>query len=107
MTVYHGTDLLTARLIIESGSLLGDYPIFGVGFCTQASRARNFACIRVQKFLSKGRAYARKMICVLEFEISEEDFKNASPESVEHAYTMNRNNKPLKELKTTFKIHRK
>lgn len=41
--LYHGTDLKTARRIVREGRLYGNYPIFGAGVCTTASRALGFA----------------------------------------------------------------
>ncbi|MEO6304809.1 MAG: hypothetical protein ABIP51_16735 [Bacteroidia bacterium] len=104
MTVFHGTDIETAKIIIETGVLKGDAPLFGSGFCTNKGIALSFAAVKVQKYLSKGREYASSQIAIIEFEITDEIFKSAYKESNLGAFTMEENNKPIKEYKSTFKL---
>ncbi len=108
MKLYHGTDTKTARLIVKTRTLKGDYPLFGVGVCTCPQRALNYAAIKVQKYLSRGREYARKNIAVIEFEADETILVHACNESSHNAYTLNHENgRSIKELNADFKILKK
>lgn len=88
MVIYHGTDLETAKKILKEKELKGDYPLFGPGVCTTIDRAKNFAAIKCQKYLSKGRDYTRKQIAVLELEIDDKYKEDFYPENVSDAFTI-------------------
>jgi hypothetical protein len=97
MKVFHGTDKATKRKIISEGRLTG-CPTFGPGVCLSRERALNFASIKVQKHLHKGRDYARRQIAILEFEIEEKFFLEfAKPDTMPDVFTF----PAFKEIKIT------
>lgn len=100
MTVYHGTDKETAKVIIKTGVLKGDWPSFRVGVCLDVDCAKNYAAVKIQKYLKHGRAFARKQLAILEFDMPETLLMDVTKESERNAYTLN----GIKELKTKFKL---
>ena len=108
MKFYHGTDIKTAKIIVSTGILKGDYPLFGVGICTSPQRALNFANIRCTGlFIKKGLSQVRRSICLIEFDASTDILIGATSENCKDAFTLNNGNSPVKELRGKYRLLRR
>jgi len=81
LTIYHGTDIKGANLILRTGQLRGDPPLFGPAVCTRLTRAMSFA---VHKCGRRVRRVGR----VIELTVEHSLIKAAAPDTTPDTYTL-------------------